>query len=154
MRKLHLSEVMLKIEREGTAGEGNGANHGPGPEAKRRKAGSSYTKGVDAEALAARILQRKGFRMLDRRYRTAAGELDLVMAGRGRLAFVEVKRRASRAAAGESITARQQVRMTGAAEIWLQEHPEYADRDITFDAVLISPRAAPQHIPDAFRPEA
>ncbi len=145
---------MLEIEREGTAEDGNGRDHGGVPEGKRRKTGSSYTKGVDAEALAAQILQRKGFRVLDRRYRTAAGELDLVMADRGSLAFVEVKRRSSRGAAGESITARQQMRMTGAAEIWLQEHPEYADRDITFDAVLICPRAAPQHIPDAFRPEA
>lgn len=144
---------MLEIEPEETAEDRNGRDHGGVPAGKRRQTGSSYTKGVDAEALAARILQRKGFRVLDRRYRTAAGELDLVMAGRGSLAFVEVKRRSSRGAAGESITARQKMRMTGAAEIWLQEHPEYADRDITFDAVLISPRAEPQHIPDAFRPE-
>jgi putative endonuclease len=153
LRKLHLSQVMLEIEREVTAEGGNSRDHDGAPEEKRRKTVSSYTKGVDAEALAARILQRKGFRVLDRRYRTAAGELDLVMAGCGSLAFVEVKRRSSRVSAGESITARQQMRMTGAAEIWLQEHPEYADRDITFDAVLICPRAAPQHIPDAFRPE-
>ncbi|WP_119062362.1 YraN family protein [Dichotomicrobium thermohalophilum] len=121
---------------------------------KRRKAPSSYLKGIDAEAIAAQILQRKGFRLLDRRYRTAAGELDLVVADGQSLAFVEVKRRTSHATAGEAITVRQQIRMTGAAEIWLQEHPEYADRDITFDAVLICPRSAPQHIPDAFRPAA
>jgi putative endonuclease len=119
-----------------------------------RKARSSYAKGMDAEAIAAQTLQSKGYRVLDRRYRTAAGELDLVIADSCSLAFVEVKRRASRAAAGESITTRQQMRMTEAAEIWLQEHPEYAQRDITFDAVLICPQAAPQHIPDAFRPAA
>lgn len=115
---------------------------------------TSYAKGVDAEALAVDALERKGFEVLDRRYRTPAGELDLVVACRNSLAFVEVKRRRSYAEASEAITCRQQMRMAGAAEIWLQRHPEYADCDITFDAVLIAPRAAPQHIPDAFRPAA
>jgi putative endonuclease len=113
---------------------------------------NAYSKGIDAETLAAKTLQRKGFRILDRRYRTRAGELDLVVADRDRLAFVEVKRRSSRLEAVEAITARQQMRMTGAAEIWLQQHPEYANRDMTFDAILICPRSAPHHIHDAFRP--
>ncbi len=121
---------------------------------RRKNASSSYCKGIDAEAVAAETLQRKGFQVLDRRYRTVAGELDLVVADRDRVAFVEVKRRPSRAQAGESITARQQSRMMGAAEIWLQDHPQYADRDMTFDAVLICPRSLPHHIPDAFRPGA
>jgi len=34
----------------------------------------------------------------------------------------------------------------------LQEHPEYAERDMTFDAVLICPSSSPHHIHDAFRP--
>jgi len=72
----------------------------------------------------------------------------------GRVAFVEVKRRASRAQAGEAITGRQQTRMAGAAEVWLMENPEYADREITFDAVLVCPSSLPHHIPDAFRPSA
>lgn len=114
---------------------------------------SSYSKGVDAECVAARTLERKGFRILDRRYRTSAGELDLVVADQTQVAFVEVKRRRSSTDAVEAITARQQLRITGAAEIWLQEHPQYADRDMTFDAVLISPKTPPQHIPDAFRPQ-
>lgn len=115
---------------------------------------SAYAKGVSAEDVAAETLRRKGFSVLDRRYRTPAGEVDLVVAGRDGLAFVEVKRRASRGDACEAITARQQGRIAEAAEIWLQEHPEYADRDITFDAVLICPREAPHHIRDAFRPSA
>jgi len=113
---------------------------------------SSYSKGIDAEGVAAETLERKGFNILDRRYRTPAGELDLIVADRERLAFVEVKRRSSRAEAVEAISARQQARMTVAAEIWLQEHPEYAERDMTFDAVLICPSSSPHHIHDAFRP--
>jgi len=122
--------------------------------AGRKKAAGAYSKGVDAETVAAQTLKRKGFRILDRRYRTPAGELDLVVADGGRVAFVEVKRRASRAQAGEAITGRQQTRMAGAAEVWLMENPEYADREITFDAVLVCPSSLPHHIPDAFRPAA
>ena len=112
----------------------------------------AYAKGVAAEDIAEKTLRKRGFEVLDRRYRTAAGELDLVVAASDRLAFVEVKRRSSRAQAVEAITPRQQGRIAGAAEIWLQAHPEYADRDITFDAVVICPRTPPHHIPDAFRP--
>jgi len=115
---------------------------------------TSYEKGLCAENVAAKTLEKKGFRVLDRRYRTPAGELDLVITGQEGLAFVEVKRRSSSARAGEAITLRQQARIADAAEIWLQAHPEYSDQDITFDAVLISPRQPPRHIRDAFRPAA
>lgn len=118
---------------------------------KRRS--TAYAKGVDAEHLAAQMLRRRGFRVLDKRYRTPAGEVDLIVADHSALAFVEVKRRSSRTDAGEAITPRQQARITGAAEFWLHEHPEYADREITFDAVLICPWSAPRHIRDAFRPD-
>lgn len=118
------------------------------------KRSTAYAKGVDAEHVAAQVLRRQGFRVLDKRYRTPAGEVDLIVADRSAVAFVEVKRRSSQTDAGEAITPRQQARITGAAEIWLHEHPEYADREITFDAVLICPWSAPRHIRDAFRPGA
>jgi len=113
---------------------------------------TSHSKGVAAEGVAVEALQAAGFEVLNRRYRTPAGEVDLVVASPNALAFVEVKRRASAAQAMEAITPRQQMRIAGAAEIWLQAHPEYADRDITFDAILVCPRSAPRHIRDAFRP--
>lgn len=132
-----------------------GRCYGPGNQDRQpcadRQSGA-YAKGVAAEDIAEKTLRKRGFEVLDRRYRTAAGELDLVVAASDRLAFVEVKRRSSRAQAVEAITPRQQGRIAGAAEIWLQAHPEYADRDITFDAVVICPRTPPHHIPDAFRP--
>lgn len=115
---------------------------------------TAYRKGVDAEYVAAQVLRRRGFCILDKRYRTPAGEVDLIVSDHRALAFVEVKRRSSQTDAGEAITPRQQARITGAAEVWLHEHPEYADREITFDAVLICPCSPPQHIRDAFRPDA
>lgn len=130
----------------------SGGRGGPARANAARKRSTSYAKGVDAEYAAVQALRGRGFRVLDRRYRTPAGEVDLIVADRDALAFVEVKRRSSRTDAGEAITSRQQARITGAAEVWLQEHPEYADREITFDAVLVCPRNPPHHIRDAFRP--
>ncbi len=113
---------------------------------------TNHSKGVAAESIAIETLQAAGFEVLNRRYRTRAGEVDLVVAKEGALAFVEVKRRASAIQAMEAITPHQQTRIAGAAEIWLQAHPEYADRDITFDALLVCPSSTPCHIRDAFRP--
>lgn len=120
-------------------------------QAVRSKA-TNHSKGIAAETIAVEALQAAGFAVLNRRYRTPAGEVDLIVASPDALAFVEVKRRPTAAKAMEAITPRQQRRIAGAAEIWLQANPEYADRDMTFDAILICPRSAPHHIRDAFRP--
>lgn len=118
---------------------------------KKDSARSSHKKGVAAEELAAVTLERNGYMILDRRYRTPAGEVDLVAISGDHLAFVEVKRRASHADAAWAITTRQQQRIANAAELWLQAHPDYQNHDITFDAVLISPQSRPKHMQDAFR---
>lgn len=113
---------------------------------------NAYAKGVFAEDVAETLLNQRGFKVLARRYKTPAGEVDLIAASPSAVAFVEVKRRSGRVRAGEAITLHQQERVAGAAECWLQANPEYADRDMTFDAILVCPRRAPFHIRDAFRP--
>ena len=87
----------------------------------------------------------KGYRILARRFRTPYGEIDLVARKRNLLAFVEVKARASLDEAAYAVTPRQQARIIAAAQAWLMAHPEHAEFDLRFDAVLIAPRtpAAP-----------
>lgn len=52
-----------------------------------------YREGLEGEELAARFLERQGFNLIARRYRSRAGEVDLI-ARRGKmLYFVEVKYR-------------------------------------------------------------
>jgi putative endonuclease len=117
--------------------------------AKRRAA---YRAGVDAEKRAAVMLAGRGYEILSRRYRSPLGEIDLVATDGARLAFVEVKARSTRDDAAWAVTPRQQRRIAGAAEHWLQTFPEYADRDMSFDAVLVAPRSGAEYISDAFRP--
>jgi putative endonuclease len=116
--------------------------------AKRVKA---YQAGLDAENHAASMLAARGFSILGRRFRSPAGEIDLIADNGSHLSFVEVKARRTLADAAWSVTPRQQRRIAEAAGHWLQCFPEYASRDITFDAILVAPRSLPEYIPDAFR---
>jgi putative endonuclease len=52
------------------------------------------TLGKDGEDLACAELRRRGYAILERRYRTRAGEIDIVARHRGVIVFVEVKARA------------------------------------------------------------
>lgn len=113
---------------------------------RRRKA---ERRGRRAETLAALLLRAKGYRILARRFRCPAGEIDLI-ALRGRtLAFVEVKARGDASAAAESLSAHQRRRICRAAEAFLQRRPDLADRTLRFDAVLVS--GLPRHQAGAWR---
>jgi putative endonuclease len=96
---------------------------------------STQTIGAAGEAAAAAHLERLGYRILARRFRTRHGELDLVAWIDGTLVFVEVKARRT-GAPFESLheAKRSQVRRMAAA--WLQA---VADRpyahDLRFDAI-------------------
>jgi putative endonuclease len=122
-----------------------------GNKARRIKA---YKAGLAAESHAAAILADRGFSILGRRFRSPAGEIDLIAATGSHLSFVEVKTRRTLADAAWSVTPRQQRRIAEAASFWLQSFPEYGDHDISFDAILVAPRQHPEYIPDAFRPSA
>jgi putative endonuclease len=67
------------------------------------------------------------------------------------VAFVEVKARTTLRDAAFAVTPRQQERIANAAGHWLQCYPEYQDRDMSFDAVLVAPRQPAEYISDAFR---
>ncbi|MCB1472755.1 MAG: YraN family protein [Rhodobiaceae bacterium] len=109
-------------------------------------------RGRTAEWKALALLVSKGYRPLARRWRCAAGELDLVVCRSRTLAFVEVKARADPDAAQAAITPRQQRRMATAAQVWLARNPAFAGYNMRFDAVFVVPRRLPRHLPDAFRP--
>jgi len=110
-------------------------------------------RGRSSETLAALMLQVKGYRILGRRVRTHAGEIDLVARSpRGILCFVEVKARAAEAAAALSVAPRQQQRIARAASLYVANKPDLARAAMRFDIVTVSPRALPRHIRDAWRP--
>ena len=111
---------------------------------------AAFRTGVSAEARAGALLMAKGYRILAKRFRTPYGEIDLVARRGNLLVFVEVKARATLDDAAYAVTPRQQRRIIDAAQAWLMAHPEHADFDLRFDAVLIAPRRLPRHLLAAF----
>jgi len=115
---------------------------------------AAFQTGLSAETRAAAYLMAKGYRILAKRFRTPYGEIDIVARRRNLLAFIEVKARASLDEAAYAVTPRQQARIINAAQAWLQAwliaHPEHADFELRFDAMLIAPRRLPRHLLAAF----
>src|ERR1700687_5025820 len=111
---------------------------------------AAFRTGLSAESRAAAFLMGKGYRILAKRFRTPYGEIDIVARRRGLLAFIEVKARASLDEAAYAVTPRQQARIIDAAQAWLMAHPEHADFELRFDAMLIAPRRLPRHLLAAF----
>src|SRR5262245_27234127 len=111
---------------------------------------AAFQTGISAESRAAAYLIAKGYRILARRFRTPHGEIDIVARRRNLIAFVEVKARASLDEAAFAVTPRQQQRIIDAAQGWLAAHPEHAEFELRFDAMLIAPRSLPRHLLAAF----
>ncbi len=103
--------------------------HSPDP---RRVLGGS------GEDLAADILQRQGYQIIERNYRTPLGEIDLVARHQGALVFVEVKTRRSQrfGSPQEAVHPAKQERLRHLAEYYLQQQ-ELGDVMVRFDVVGI-----------------
>jgi putative endonuclease len=82
--------------------------------------------GHSGESLAAGFLEKKGYTILERNYRTSYGEIDLIANQGDTIVFIEVKTRASSSLGPPeiSITRRKAEHMRYAAECFIQEHPD------------------------------
>jgi putative endonuclease len=101
--------------------------------------------GRRAETLAAWWLRLKGWRILARRVRTPRGEIDLI-ARRGRTtAFIEVKARASAAAADLALDDYRLRRVVAAAEAVAHLYARPGD-DLRIDAMFLIPWRLPRHL--------
>jgi putative endonuclease len=120
---------------------------GHGPETSGKRA--DQRRGRLAELLAAALLVTKGYRILARRYRGPGGEIDLIAVRGRRLAFVEVKRRASLIEARTAVTSGQARRIGEMAESWVWRHPVYREHTIGLDAVYFARGWWPRHEPHA-----
>jgi putative endonuclease len=111
---------------------------------------AAFRTGLSAESRAAAWLMAKGYRILAKLFRTPYGEIDIVARRRNLVAFIEVKARGNLDDAAYAVTPRQQARIIAAAQAWLMAHPEHAEYELRFDAMLIAPRRLPRHLLAAF----
>jgi putative endonuclease len=115
--------------------------------------------GIAGEQLAAEHLERLGYRVVERNYRTRWGELDIVAFDGRTLIFCEVKSRRVGGRAGaplEAVSAVKQAQVRKIAGRWLVERRErpYAEV-LRFDAIGVSFDAADrlislEHVEGAF----
>jgi putative endonuclease len=91
-----------------------------------------------AETLATWAYRVRGFAILDRRFKAAGGEIDLVARKGPLLVFVEVKRRAGIDAALFAVTAKNRRRMEQAVKSWLARHPRLAQSDVRYDIAAVA----------------
>jgi putative endonuclease len=96
------------------------------------------TLGKSGEDLAAAELERRGYAILARRYRTRHGEIDIVADDAGTLVFIEVKVRATRecGSAAEAVTRDKQRRLGSMAADYLARH-DLSEVACRFDVVAI-----------------
>ena len=94
-------------------------------------------RGVDAEAMAAAFLEKRGMKILARNYRCRLGEIDLVARDGPTTVFVEVRRRRSSAFGGAaaSITASKRRKLVRAARHYMSRLGDVPP--CRFDALLI-----------------
>ena len=111
--------------------------------------GKNNLSGAWGEALAAKYLQKKHYKVVATNYRCRFGEIDLIAANREYLVFVEVKLRKSDqfARACEYVDRRKQDRIRTTASFYLAEFP--TEQQPRFDVIEIY---APQGT-DTLRPE-
>ena len=92
----------------------------------------------------------KGYRIVARRFRTRAGEVDLIARKGDLVALVEVKARPSERAAVDAVTATAERRIGAAGDIWLSRQTDAARLSIRCDIIAVVPWRWPKHFPDAF----
>ena len=109
-------------------------------------------RGRSAEWLAAALMVAKGYRILARRAQTPFGEIDLIGVRRQRLAFVEVKRRATMASAERAVSQRQADRIRRAAEHWTWQHARYRNHEIGLDCIFVARGSLPRHVSNVLQP--
>jgi putative endonuclease len=106
--------------------------------------------GHRAETVALWFLRCKGYRLLERRYKTPAGEIDLVMQRGQTIAFIEVKARKTVDAGVMAVTPQQSRRIANAAGFYVSRHPKAAMQFQRFDIVAVPAYLWPHHITNAF----
>lgn len=114
----------------------------------------NWKSGVRAEALTAFWLICKGYRILERRYKTPVGEIDVIARKGRKISFIEVKYRQNMDEALQCVTLKGRQRITRAAQHFLMMYPEYADFEMRFDLFAIGRGWQWRHLDNAWMTEA
>jgi putative endonuclease len=106
------------------------------------------------ERIAERWLRARGWRVMQRRFRSGHRDIDLVVEREGVVAFVEVKARRGAGFGGpvEAVNWRKQKELGRSARVWVDRHgrgPEAYRFDV-IGVLVTGSRVRIRHVPNAF----
>lgn len=107
--------------------------------------------GREGEAAAVKYLEKSGYKIIERNFRTPFNEVDIIASTGETVAFIEVKTRLSDSFGlpNEAVTPSRQRLYFRAAEYYFSDRP--IDCIVRFDIIEVF-RGKINHIEDAFRP--
>lgn len=98
----------------------------------------SYHSGLQAEEVAVQHYLQQGYHLLERRWRSAAGEIDIIFRKGSAIVFVEVKKSRSFSRALLSLSNRQAERIFSSAEIFLGRFATQLDTEARIDVAAVN----------------
>ena len=110
----------------------------------------AYHAGLSAEDCISTDYERRGFPVVQRRWRGKSGEIDLIVRDGAALIFVEVKQSATFDRAALRVSDRQMQRLYAAGEEFLAGEPLGALTDVRFDVALVNGQGEVRIIENAF----
>lgn len=107
----------------------------------------SYFLGLVGEFFALTILFLSGYFPIKRRYKSIAGEIDLVMARSNQIIFFEIKTRLRHRDGYDIVGQKQILRIKKSSEVFLSNyHQKYKNIDHRFDLIYLSLLPLPKFI--------
>ncbi len=117
--------------------------------AQQARGATSHHAGLAAEDCVWRDYAARGHALVARRWRSGAGEIDLITRKDGAVIFIEVKRARDFVTAAERLGPRQLGRIMRSAEVFLAGEPGGLDTDARIDVALVDGRGRIQIIENA-----
>jgi putative endonuclease len=111
---------------------------------------TSYHAGLAAEAAVEEYYTRSGRPICERRWRGAAGEIDLIARDGEGVIFIEVKQSATHAEAALHLTPRQMARIAASAADFLAGEPDGQLTPARFDVALVDGQGRIEILENAF----
>lgn len=125
----------------------------PGPDLSGQRAArglAAHASGHSAERRVAAEYEGRGCVVLESCWRSAAGEVDLILRDGDQIVFVEVKKADTHDAAAQRLSRRQMDRICMAAMLYADGQPAGSLTDIRFDAALVDAQARVEILENAF----
>ena len=97
----------------------------------------TYNFGIFAEKIAMSFLRLKGYEILEWRFKTKLGEVDIIAKKSDIIIAIEVKARSKKVTIEELVSFRQMKRVRSAMELFIAQNSKYHNSAVRFDFIEV-----------------